>query len=1451
MRRLSVLLVALAAGAAWAANDGSTEGKAKELTPAKSLKSTPVTLVREITTDKYGIVHTNFVRYFKMKLTKGKAYTVFLDNPKDANGVENQAAGIQLTVNDIYPKFAFNAPIAMFERTEVGDSVRFVMTGKEWGTDWDDGKWEGSAADLTSDGVSDDDFGGWDDWDDWKTPNTWYYIIRVSGNEGETATLCYGIGKHIPTGIKQNPLVLKPTTTPQITKDPNPPRTGATPGDMQFWSSNYYCQVEMKLGCRYHFTSSLGSESNALSVAYLDIDGTIRTNQEEVSEWNFAETFVPRKSGKYLVEITSTASNYVNATGKMQYWVEPEKELSKHAFRTLTADVPIDDCRPGNINAKLMDGDVNTNKYFDAIIDEDLFTFTAAKDKNYVIETTGAETNLLMRIYDSKGTVLMENTGNGSNFNVRCAISAPSKKTTYYVGVAQDFGYDDDLGQPIRKPVTIVQRTVASTNLGELRVDPVPTADGDDPAARDEGVIIPQLGADNWYDMYAFKARKNVTYAFCTTWGEENPPTNGYHLVADVYMLKSGKQKAVQTGLDILPTTTNELSNVIEFKASATTTYYVKLRIKEGYALDYPQVRLHAIGYTDEGLLGRLTVIPEGTASAKWTIDKESTKYAIGDSILLPAGKAHTVKFTSVSGYTKPSDIKSVMIPETNTVTIAGVDARYVDSVEAKRPNDNTTKGATKWTLKQNKATSYTRTLWFYGKGGAENADPADYYVITPKDGRYYQFSFAQNGCNAAFDIYRADGTYFASNVTAVAKLQLPTSKSKYYVIVHRDADADPADEGIGNYKITGQYADVGTISFAKTSVSVKDNANTVKLTVKRSAKDGKVAVRWYTVDGTAKAGEHYVADGGVLAWAAKNKSNKTITIKMIPKLGAWYDGGDKNFTVVLEPVDIGEQSDYVAQIKTPECLVTRTETGLDKKKREITQESVYAKAAAKPATVKKTENAPLETGVFYGCAANEENAAGLSLTNGFPEFASVTLTSAISKSKTNLTAKAVVAGKSYTFKATGWDGYAGQAVRHLEMTTKVNKKVYTNTLDIALMTGCTTNESAWVGMPQSFRLVVNVPDANGKNVQSNMLYMGELYRRNAGIQDYLNAVTNFAGYYTMSLLPRELGFMRTDCTPLSPAEVEEAGLPMGNGYLTFTVSNKGTVKVAGKLADGTSISTSVTAAPILKDAGSPLGWKMLIPLYSAKSPYVLCGEVAIRSQNATNFQKGSPGVRPDGRAWDLYAEPRGGLFWNNDNGALTYDGLQGWRIVLNGVGGWYDKIVNLQSYYRDYAYQVGRGDEITEFPKEVLPSGYTNLVAAVGPDGEGVELSGNGMATASRKLVKNGKTYKFDDPATVNPCNVKVKFARATGIVSGTFSIWGENDEHTKAKEVTGFKHYGVLTMDRKDWNDLETLYFDYEVFTAGFLLKDVKIPVTKKKTRTWKFSTPFDIVLPKLFDD
>ena len=218
---------------------------------------------------------------------------------------------------------------------------------------------------------------------------------------------------------------------------------------------------------------------------------------------------------------------------------------------------------------------------------------------------------------------------------------------------------------------------------------------------------------------------------------------------------------------------------------------------------------------------------------------------------------------------------------------------------------------------------------------------------------------------------------------------------------------------------------------------------------------------------------------------------------------------------------------------------------------------------------------------------------------------------------------------------------------------------------------------------------------------------------------------------------------------------------------------------------------------------------------------------------------------RPDGRAYSLQVTSDAGrLIWNNDNAGATYDAKQGWRCALEPIGGWYDKIVNLQNYYRDYAYEVGTA-AISEFPKELLPSGYS-YVTAVEMDGLDVTLSGNSLAAPTRKLVKKGKIYDFADDATVNPQNVKVKIARATGLVSGDFSLWTATANGAKQKELKGFKHYGVLTFGRMNGNAIDDLYADAEVLTTGFLLKPVKIPVTKKTTRTWNFSKPFDIVLP-----
>lgn len=1392
MKRTLVLVTAMAVGAAVsAATKGSSEATAISLTVGSKEKTTTVQLVQDATTN---VEH--FVCYYKMTLKKGTAYTIWLDNAA-VNGQKSRQATISILPFSIYPQFSFVSPIAMFEAVEVGDSERWVMSGKEWSSTVADDDWGDSSLGSSS---SEFDF----DWD-WKTPNTWTYYIVVQGQKGETATLHYSTGKKIPPGILQNPLVVTPPVLPKT----------LTTGALKFCSSNYFAQVKFRKGAQYHFSSTGGTAANRLHISYLEADGHAilpGTVRSAAAGYNFNETFVPDKAGTFLLRISSSAENYENATAHLVCGVEPEKAIAKHAVRGLGAGAPVT-CRPGNVNAK-------GSTYFDAIIDEELFSFTAAKGQNYVVETTGATTNLLMRVYDTKGNVLAENTGNGSGLDVRCAIAAQSKATKYYVGVAQNLGYDDDILTATRQPVTLTLRAVGKVvDTTGLQALPKPSDYNANPAVIDvDGVPAPLLGAGNWSDVYAFPARKGLVYALGARW-EGSPQTNGYTLVADVYYLKSGKKKAVLSAANVTPTIETEVFNAAAFTAPVSDVFYARFRVKEGLSIDYPAFTVHAVGYRDDSSgaqPGALRVVPKGAPTAKWTLNKETAKYAAGDILVLPAGTACTVKFASVKGF------KAVPTSVTTTPvagTITDVVTYYSDTSD---PADNSRKGATTWKVKHNKLSGYKRTLW--------KNDPADYYLVTSQKGYFYNFSFVTNGCHAAFDIVRSDGVKICENVTSVSKLSLP--KAKYYLVVHRDAGVAADAEGDGAYQIQGEYATVGAIGFSKKALSVKDTATSVKLTVKRSAKEGAVSVKYRTQDGTARAGEHYVAQEGVLTWPAGNKSDKSLTIKLVPKAGAWYDGGKKSFSVVLETIPLtGEHAEeYMAQIDPGTCTITRTETS----KASVTQTSVYAKAAAKTAKVKKSEVAPLETGVFYGVGCEQEP---LRLTNGLPQFASVTLTSTSSKGKTNLTAKVVVAGKTYSFKASGWDAYASEAKRRLLLVSTVNKVLSTNTLDVALSTGSTATDFAWRGAAGDFKLTLNVPDASGKGVQPNIVYAGSIYRRNAGVQAYLNAVKDFAGYYTVALVSRE--WERTDGTTLNDSAVAASGLPEGRGYLTLTVDNKGTTKVAGLLPDGTKISTSVTAAPLVADA-SKLGLKLCVPFCCAKSPWTFGGQLEIVAAPLASGE-----ARPDGRAYSLQVTSDAGrLIWNNDNAGATYDAKQGWRCALEPIGGWYDKIVNLQNYYRDYAYEVGTA-AISEFPKELLPSGYS-YVTAVEMDGLDVTLSGNSLAAPTRKLVKKGKIYDFADDATVNPQNVKVKIARATGLVSGDFSLWTATANGAKQKELKGFKHYGVLTFGRMNGNAIDDLYADAEVLTTGFLLKPVKIPVTKKTTRTWNFSKPFDIVLP-----
>ncbi|MBQ0031163.1 MAG: hypothetical protein KBT68_00005, partial [bacterium] len=666
-----------------------------------------------------------------------------------------------------------------------------------------------------------------------------------------------------------------------------------------------------------------------------------------------------------------------------------------------------------------------------------------------------------------------------------------------------------------------------------------------------EGEDIGGLSSDCWYRIVRVNARAGVTYDLFPT---SETTSEAFNLTAELYTVSGSKEKLLEK-FDFTPG-----SGDVSFTAATTEPHYLRVFVADGLGLDFPTITVHSVGYSANSPVGSLRVAPLGAPTATWklTTKGEKQSYNVGDSILLPVNKTsntatYAIQYGSVKGYNAPA---------TRTVTVIGGeevvvdDGRYTDTYD---PKDDHTSGtsnkvkyaATGWTLKTSE-TVQRRTLW-------EN-DEADNFTFTTKDGYYLDFYFTERSCDAVFTILDAQGEavrdefgWAVENKEEVHRLALRAGK---YVL--RVTHGTPEKLG-GSYALAGLYMNVGAIKFAKAAVSVKDTATTLTLNVNRTAKTGSVRVRYETMDGTATAGGQFYAASGFLEWEPNDSKAKTVTIRMIPKLGAWYDGGDKTFFVRL--TDAHEEGDYTAQITLDTCAVTVKESS----KATVTQESVYLKKAAKTATVKKSENAGIEIGTFTG-VLREKNGA---LTNGLPEFASVTLTSAAATAKkaAALTAKVSLGGKTYTFKSSdGWDDVkefpmGKQCTKTLRMVQKINKIPYTNECTVALRTGeMTTN--AWMRAGGSIKLLMNVPDANGKGAQTDLEYEGGLIRKNEKVQGYLDEVVQFAGYYTVALAISD--------TRATDRGEPDAGTPEGNGYVTMTISNKGAVKLAGLLPDGT-----------------------------------------------------------------------------------------------------------------------------------------------------------------------------------------------------------------------------------------------------------------------------------------
>lgn len=439
---------------------------------------------------------------------------------------------------------------------------------------------------------------------------------------------------------------------------------------------------------------------------------------------------------------------------------------------------------------------------------------------------------------------------------------------------------------------------------------------------------------------------------------------------------------------------------------------------------------------------------------------------------------------------------------------------------------------------------------------------------------------------------------------------------------------------------------------------------------------------------------------------------------------------------------------------------------------------------------------------------------------NEAPALASVAITAALGG---KLSAKVVIAGKSYSFSDTGYAYVTGDPddpdaplffTAEFSLLQKVGSgnatHTVTNWLYYTVMDVPETDPSGWFGAGEVEIQMSALPDAKGSGYQEDIWYSGKVYRDNSKMADkgalaaWQSEAARFAGYYTVSLVA-------PDAMP---------GEPRGSGYMTMTLDSKGKAKLSGKLADGTSYSASAVAA-LVGETEFP---SVRVPLYAFKGVNVFGGWLSIRENDNG----------------DLVAEidsPDTDIVWKSDDPAATREGEYGFSLYLQPVGGWYDTVSNLQRSYleSDLYVDLPEGDEALDEIMDALALGGSYAFVAQ-PSGQAVDLAGNSLSVAKQALVKDAAKKLIDWNASVNASNVKLTFKRATGVVSGTFDLWyeGKNTRGVlEQKSLTGLKHEGVLLLSRGDDG-----YLEDDVLSSGFFLA----PQTLGK-RKWTGSYRFDI--------
>lgn len=624
------ILVCIATTAAALTVFGASAKKGSCLKKAISLKaSQTATLVEEYDSEEKELLESG-VAYYTMTLKRGVAYTVWITG--------GNAADIDLDVDThwTYYEDREDEPGAGFDIDEIdGGATKVAYL---YADDWD----------LEEDG----------------DPKSGKYQVTLTGDIGASTTLGFttGIRNFTKVGTSESPKALTMGTSLKTFSG-------------KLVDGEYYFRASLKAGRKYRIRTVGGTKASPLDLSVDGVNdgydaGDFADADRLVNAYNDALILLPDTSGKYEFVVGGDTSQAF----KFQYQMVPDRKITAHPSIPLLEE--------NGYSATFVPGRIaNTQNYYDAIIDEHLCKIYLNKGERWVFGTTGATNAIQMVAYNSSGKVLAVNESfDGESFDTRVVITA-SAAGLYYVGVCDPLLDVGDVPTGAKIKLTAINTTdfeppdsfdpVDDVYTTASQIVPYPATTNDSavaytlerPDAESLGAIHGphRFSASDNYDVFAFPCRKGYTYKLRTAFANADE-TSKFALGAKLFYMRSGKEVDVSYTGSVSPAYADAVAEGdLTFKAGVNAMYYLRVWVKDGKGLDFPDYNLHAIVANGTNELGLVTCVMEGGVGS-WAYNGDASSYANGavlavmqtaDHSLTPwTGDKLSLKYPQYKGWT-------------------------------------------------------------------------------------------------------------------------------------------------------------------------------------------------------------------------------------------------------------------------------------------------------------------------------------------------------------------------------------------------------------------------------------------------------------------------------------------------------------------------------------------------------------------------------------------------------------------------------------------------------------------------------------------------------------------------------------------------------------------------------------------------------------------------------